>query len=82
MINLVNTGKQSGKCRITFYKMTDTCVLYDNPGADSSVQKVEQKGHDSFYEAEDDNASNAAIEMLNSSSKYRGVRNWWLQENK
>jgi hypothetical protein len=40
--------KQSTKvcanCRITVYKMSKTCDLYNNPGADvNELQKVEQE---------------------------------------
>jgi hypothetical protein len=77
VINLVSTAKQSGKvrakCRIKFYKMRETCDLYNNPGADANeLQKVEQEENDSSHEAEDASASNVAVEILKSSIRLQG----------
>jgi hypothetical protein len=54
--------KASAKHRIKIYKLRETCVLYDNPGADANeLQKGEQE-----HEGEV-SASDSAIEILISS---------------
>jgi hypothetical protein len=66
------SGKVCAKHRIKFYKMRETCDLYDNPEADANeLQKVEQEEHHSSYEAEVC-ASNFATEILISSLQPTG----------
>jgi hypothetical protein len=60
--------KVCANCRITVYKMSKTCHLYNDPGADDNeLQKVEQRKNDSSHNANDASTSNITTEILHSS---------------